>query len=201
MSNDEGREAPMQQLIVLTNIFLVFFFHVSLVVESFVQTQNPPLDLRVILFGTEQNLPHDICLSNNGFEAKHHLLPLTMEGTTAIRCSSCRCNSLSVSQIIVRLLQTLAFRASKIVASKERAAEERSAQIKQGILLDGRKQFRFALMRNYGIGWGRSLQILKHLEMHEHAPPPPITPSFKEKVLHVAKLVKQHRYRPPARII
>lgn len=95
--------------------------------------------------------------------------------------------------------QSLTVRAAKIVATRAKAAAERALQRKQQILLDGKTQFRFALKRNYGIGWGRSLQILKHLEMHEYAPPPEITPFFKEKVLQIVKLVrKQHprNWRP-----
>lgn len=103
--------------------------------------------------------------------------------------------------MVISISQSLSVRAGKITATKVKAAEERAAQRKQGILLEGKSAFRFALMRNYGIGWGRSMQILKHLEMHEYAPPPEITPAFKEKVMKIVGLVKGRRYRAPARVI
>jgi ribosomal protein S13 len=58
------------------------------------------------------------------------------------------------------------------------------------MLLDAKKQFRMELKRNQGIGWYRSLQICKHLEMHIRGKGPEITEPMRDKITKIAQLVK-----------
>ena len=74
---------------------------------------------------------------------------------------------------------------SRIASVRARRLEE-----ERGLLLDTKKQFRMELKRNQGIGWYRSLQICKHLEMHERGPGPEITEATREKITKIANMVK-----------
>ena len=65
-------------------------------------------------------------------------------------------------------------------------------QESKGILVEGRKSLYMSLQQNTGISWYRSLQILKHLEMHWRANPS-INSKLKEKIAAVADVVKQGR--------
>ena len=74
---------------------------------------------------------------------------------------------------------------SRIASVRARRLEE-----ERGLLLDTKKQFRMELKRNQGIGWYRSLQICKHLEMHERGPGPEITEATRDKITKIANVVK-----------
>ena len=74
---------------------------------------------------------------------------------------------------------------ARIASVKARRLEE-----ERGLLLDAKKQFRMELKRNQGIGWYRSLQICKHLEMHERGPGPEITEASRDRITKIANLVK-----------
>mmetsp|Transcript_110812 Transcript_110812/g.220407 ORF Transcript_110812/g.220407 Transcript_110812/m.220407 type:complete len:160 (-) Transcript_110812:50-529(-) len=72
-----------------------------------------------------------------------------------------------------------------------RAAERaRRAAEEKGMLLDPKKQLRIELKRNTGIGWYRSLQIIKHLEMHERGIGPPIDQAMRERITQIARVVR-----------
>jgi len=58
------------------------------------------------------------------------------------------------------------------------------------MLLDPKKQLRMELKRNTGIGWYRSLQIIKHLEMHERGLGPPIDQHMRERITEIARIVR-----------
>ena len=75
---------------------------------------------------------------------------------------------------------------SRIASVRARRLEE-----ERGLLLDTKKQFRMELKRNQGIGWYRSIQICKHLEMHERGPGPEITEASRERITKIANMVKQ----------
>merc|ERR1711924_364710 len=54
------------------------------------------------------------------------------------------------------------------------AVKARKLEEEKGMILDVKRQFRMELKRNTGIGWHRSLQVCKHIEMHKRGPGPPI---------------------------
>lgn len=74
---------------------------------------------------------------------------------------------------------------SRVASVRARRLEE-----ERGLLLDAKKQFRMELKRNQGIGWYRSLQICKHLEMHERGKGPEINEASRDKITKIANLVK-----------
>jgi hypothetical protein len=74
---------------------------------------------------------------------------------------------------------------SRVASVRARRLEE-----ERGLLLDAKKQFRMELKRNQGIGWYRSLQICKHLEMHERGKGPEINEATRDKITKIANLVK-----------
>lgn len=74
---------------------------------------------------------------------------------------------------------------SRVASVRARRLEE-----ERGLLLDTKKQFRMELKRNQGIGWYRSLQICKHLEMHERGKGPEINEASRDKITKIANLVK-----------
>ena len=84
------------------------------------------------------------------------------------------------------------YRQTKVMA---RVASVRARRLEEerGLLLDTKKQFRMELKRNQGIGWYRSLQICKHLEMHERGKGPEITEASRDKITKIANLVKMGR--------
>jgi ribosomal protein S13 len=81
------------------------------------------------------------------------------------------------------------YRHTRIMA---RVASVRARRLEEerGLLLDAKKQFRMELKRNQGIGWYRSLQICKHLEMHERGKGPVITEATRDKITQIANMVK-----------
>merc|ERR1712187_206367 len=85
-------------------------------------------------------------------------------------------------------------RSTAYVKSKQQArmAAERSrrAAEEKGMLLDPKKCLRMELKRNSGIGWYRSLQIIKHLEMHERGKGPPIDQETRERITQIARVVR-----------
>jgi hypothetical protein len=74
---------------------------------------------------------------------------------------------------------------TRIASVRARRLEE-----ERGLLLDTKKQLRMELKRNQGIGWYRSLQICKHLEMHERGKGPEINEATRDKITKIANLVK-----------
>jgi ribosomal protein S13 len=74
---------------------------------------------------------------------------------------------------------------ARVASVRARRLEE-----ERGLLLDAKKQFRMELKRNQGIGWYRSLQICKHLEMHERGKGPVITEATRDKITQIANMVK-----------
>mmetsp|Transcript_43246 Transcript_43246/g.99689 ORF Transcript_43246/g.99689 Transcript_43246/m.99689 type:complete len:173 (+) Transcript_43246:61-579(+) len=85
--------------------------------------------------------------------------------------------------------RSAAFKATKKAARKAAERARRAAEEK-AMILDVRKVLRMELKRNTGIGWGRSLQIIKHLEMHENGKGPPIDQAMREKITKIAQMVK-----------
>jgi hypothetical protein len=75
---------------------------------------------------------------------------------------------------------------ARLSAVKARRLEE-----ERGILLDPKKQLRMEVKRNSGIGWYRSLQVCKHLEMHERGPGPAIDQKVREKISGIIDLVRR----------
>ena len=75
---------------------------------------------------------------------------------------------------------------ARIAAVKARRIEE-----ERGIILDPKKQFRMEVKRNRGIGWFRSLQVCKHLEMHERSKGPPIDQNIRHKVTNIINEVRK----------
>ena len=65
---------------------------------------------------------------------------------------------------------------------RKAAVLTRKAEEQQGILLDTKKQFRMEVKRNHGIGWWRSLQVCKILEMHQRGKGPAVDQALREKV-------------------
>merc|ERR1712113_548547 len=85
--------------------------------------------------------------------------------------------------------RSVAYKESKKAA--RRAAERaRRAAEEKGMLLMPRKQLRMELKRNSGIGWYRSLQIIKHLEMHERGTGPPIDQAVRDRITRIARVVR-----------
>ncbi|KAL8274692.1 hypothetical protein Esti_001407 [Eimeria stiedai] len=84
--------------------------------------------------------------------------------------------------------------AYKKAKQQTRAAACNARKMKEakGILVEGRKSLYMSLQQNTGISWYRSLQVLKHLEMHWRANPP-MNNKLKEKIAAVADVVKQGR--------
>ena len=58
------------------------------------------------------------------------------------------------------------------------------------MILDVKRQFRMELKRNTGIGWHRSLQVCKHIEMHKRGPGPPIDQVMRERITKISDIVK-----------
>ena len=81
------------------------------------------------------------------------------------------------------------YKQTKIMA---RVASVRARRLEEerGLLLDAKKQFRMELKRNQGIGWYRSLQVCKHLEMHERGKGPEINEAVRDRITKIANLVK-----------
>mmetsp|Transcript_36425 Transcript_36425/g.77471 ORF Transcript_36425/g.77471 Transcript_36425/m.77471 type:complete len:198 (+) Transcript_36425:159-752(+) len=82
-----------------------------------------------------------------------------------------------------------AYRTAKKAARKA-AERARRAVEEKGMILDPKKQLRMELKRNTGIGWTRSLTIIKHLEMHERGKGPPIDQAVREKITRIARVVR-----------
>eukprot|EP00929_Paragymnodinium_shiwhaense_P107726 TRINITY_DN7409_c0_g1_i1.p1 TRINITY_DN7409_c0_g1~~TRINITY_DN7409_c0_g1_i1.p1 ORF type:complete len:191 (-),score=42.50 TRINITY_DN7409_c0_g1_i1:119-691(-) len=82
-----------------------------------------------------------------------------------------------------------AFRDAKKAARKTAERARRSLEEK-GMILDPKRQLRMELKRNTGIGWYRSMQIIKHLEMHERGKGPPIDEAMREKITAIARVVR-----------
>merc|ERR1712066_574676 len=82
--------------------------------------------------------------------------------------------------------RSTAFKESKKSARKAAERSRRAAEEK-GMLLMPKKQLRMELKRNSGIGWYRSLQIIKHLEMHERGLGPPIDQAMRDRITEIAR--------------
>lgn len=77
---------------------------------------------------------------------------------------------------------------SRLAAVKGRRLEE-----ERGILLDTKKQLRMEIKRNSEIGWKRSLDVCKHLEMHERGPGPAVNQEVRRRIADILKIVKNDR--------
>ena len=62
---------------------------------------------------------------------------------------------------------------------------------RNGILLDPKKCLRMEVKRNTGVGWTRSLEVVKHLEMHVRGKGPPVNLAFRDKMASIIKKVKR----------
>lgn len=62
----------------------------------------------------------------------------------------------------------------------------------KGVLMEGRKCLLMSLQQNSGVSWFRSLQVLKHLELHSRANPP-LTSRLREQITAAVEVVKQGR--------
>jgi len=85
--------------------------------------------------------------------------------------------------------RSTAYKESKKAARKA-AEKSRRALEEKGLILDPKKQLRIELKRNTGIGWYRSHQIIKHLEMHERGKGPPIDQATRERITQIARIVR-----------
>ncbi|EER15243.1 conserved hypothetical protein [Perkinsus marinus ATCC 50983] len=74
-----------------------------------------------------------------------------------------------------------ASRQARIEARRAGVAQRRLEE-QQGMLLDVKKQFRMEVKRNSGLGWYRSLQLVKHVEMHRAGPGPHIDQNMRERL-------------------
>ncbi|UKJ89136.2 hypothetical protein MACJ_002383 [Theileria orientalis] len=70
--------------------------------------------------------------------------------------------------------------------SLENARKQREAK---GLILDSRKTLMMSLRDNTGINWGRSKQIMKHLEMH-HRHPNVDDKKIREQIANIIKVIK-----------
>merc|ERR1740117_2716684 len=75
-------------------------------------------------------------------------------------------------------------------AARRAAERSRRAAEEKGMLLDPKKCLRMELKRNSGIGWYRSLQVVKHLEMHERGKGPPIDQETREQITKISRMVR-----------
>ena len=75
-------------------------------------------------------------------------------------------------------------------AVKRAAVKARKAEEQGGVLCNPLKTFRFEIKRNTGIGWTRSLQVCKHLEMHQQGKGPLVDSEFRTKLKKIVKAVK-----------
>jgi len=82
-----------------------------------------------------------------------------------------------------------AYKDSKASARKG-AVRARKLEEEKGMLLDPRKCLQMELKRNSGIGWTRSFQIIKHLEMHKRGKGPPIDARMRDKITQISNVVK-----------
>mmetsp|Transcript_81591 Transcript_81591/g.174855 ORF Transcript_81591/g.174855 Transcript_81591/m.174855 type:complete len:162 (+) Transcript_81591:61-546(+) len=85
--------------------------------------------------------------------------------------------------------RSASYRESK-KAARRSAERARRAQEEKGMLLDPKKQLLIELKRNSGIGWYRSMQIVKHLEMHERGKGPPIDQAMRDRITEIARVVR-----------
>merc|ERR1719444_469619 len=76
-------------------------------------------------------------------------------------------------------------------AARRAAERARRAAEEKGMLLDPKKQLRMELKRNTGIGWYRSFQIIKHLEMHERGKGPPIDQAMRDRITKISQNVRR----------
>lgn len=91
----------------------------------------------------------------------------------------------------------LVFGSKKSKAARETRRIERIAAVRErktletrGLLLDTKKELRMELKRNSRIGWYRSLQVCKHIEMHARGRGPPIDDSMRAFITTAAEIVK-----------
>eukprot|EP00920_Eleutheroschizon_duboscqi_P015537 GHVT01035991.1.p2 GENE.GHVT01035991.1~~GHVT01035991.1.p2 ORF type:complete len:117 (-),score=7.64 GHVT01035991.1:397-747(-) len=82
------------------------------------------------------------------------------------------------------------FRSAKSAQRAARWAGRRRRLEQDGVICGGRKNLMMNLMQNPGIGWYRTMQVLKHLEMHWRAKPI-ITPKFISAVKDAVATVKK----------
>eukprot|EP00397_Hematodinium_sp_SG-2012_P070434 GEMP01129208.1.p2 GENE.GEMP01129208.1~~GEMP01129208.1.p2 ORF type:complete len:143 (+),score=26.26 GEMP01129208.1:21-449(+) len=82
-----------------------------------------------------------------------------------------------------------AYKDSKTSARKS-AVKARKLEEQKGMLLDPRKCLQMELKRNSGIGWYRSFQIVKNLEMHKRGKGPPIDARMRDKITQIANVIK-----------
>jgi hypothetical protein len=81
--------------------------------------------------------------------------------------------------------KTKQYHVGRLMARNAALRVRRVEYQQQGVLLDVKKQLRMEVKRNPGIGWGRSLLVCKHLEMHERGRGPPVDQQFREKVADI----------------
>merc|ERR1711934_985420 len=74
------------------------------------------------------------------------------------------------------------------VAARKSAVRARRLEEEKGMLLDPRKCLQMELKRNSGIGWYRSFQIIKHLEMHKNGKGPLIDTRMRDKITQIANV-------------
>ncbi len=73
------------------------------------------------------------------------------------------------------------------------AVKGRRLEEERGILLDTKKQLRMEIKRNSDIGWARSLQVCKNLEMHQRGPGPAVDQHMREKITNIVNLVRKNK--------
>jgi len=77
------------------------------------------------------------------------------------------------------------------VSARKSAVKARRLEEEKGLLLDPRKVLMMELKRNTGIGWYRSLQVIKHLEMHKNGKGPPIDTRMRDKISRIVNDLKK----------
>jgi len=83
-----------------------------------------------------------------------------------------------------------AYKAAKASARKS-AVKARKLEEEKGLLLNPRKCLMMELKRNSGIGWYRSQQVIKHLEMHKNGKGPPIDTRSRDKITMICNDLKK----------
>ena len=72
---------------------------------------------------------------------------------------------------------------------------KRKMEEEKGSLLDSKRELRMELKRNSGIGWYRSLQIRKHLDMYERGRNSQLDSDARIKIQDLIELVELLRFK------
>lgn len=76
-------------------------------------------------------------------------------------------------------------------STRKSAVRARKLEEEKGLLLDPRKCLQMELKRNSGVGWYRSMQVIKHLEMHKRGKGPPIDARMRDKITQIVTVLKK----------